>query len=132
MANSPMVIPVILRVTGVALAPVQTIVMVYPCDRDPLSPMETITRTVAVVGHQIPSTETFTVSPGQAAWLTVNPRITTVPSTLELVVDPNLAADSDQASIVISASDDPSLQFTGSLRFICTDNAVFAPVITRN
>ena len=150
-ANSPLVIPVIVRVTGAAINPPRSAVVVYPCNRVP-GPLATITQTLTVVGDQASWGKTFsiTVEPATAAgvtgvtpqvdwpsnvpWVAASSPTMTVPSTLEIIVDPNQAADDDEALIVLISSLDGNsqLRYTSSLRLICTNHATFVPLIASN
>jgi hypothetical protein len=150
-ANSPLVIPVIVRVTGVAVSPPQQVVINYPCNRVP-GPLETITRTMTIVGDQVSWGRTFSVTvepptskrvtggvpridwPSNVTWVTASSPTMTIPSTLEVIIDPNQATDDDTALIVLTSPLDEtsSLQYTSELHFICTDHAIFMPLIERN
>ena len=150
-ANSPLVIPVIVRVTGVAVNPPRQVLLKYPCNRDS-GPLETITRTMTIVGDQVSWGRTFSVTvepptsqrgagvapridwPSRVDWVTASSPTMTIPSTLEVIVDPNQATDDDTALIVLTSPLDEtsSLQYTTQLHFICTDHAIFMPLMQGN
>lgn len=148
-ANSPLVIPVILRVAGVAINPSQMVVLQHPCTP---APQEPITRTLTVVGDQSSWGRTFSVTveppsansvsgiiprvpwPTNVDWVTASSPTTTVPSAIEVVIDPTKAQPNDAALIVLTSPLDAnsSLQYVNELRYICTDHVEYLPLIASN
>lgn len=149
-ANSPLIIPVIVHATGIALNPAQTLVMTYPCDRSS-GPLEPISMTLTVAGDVTSWGKTFSVTveapssglvtgvvpradwPSNVPWVAASSPTTTVPSTLEIVLDPNNAANSDAALIVLRSPLDANsqLQYVSGLHYRCTNHAAFMPLIAK-
>lgn len=145
-AGSPLVIPVLVRVVGVAISPPRVGVVQHPCTLGAMAP---ISSTLNIVGDAANWGRTFSVTvepppsanlvgaapqiewPSTVDWITATSPTTTVPSTLGLVIDPNEAAANDSARIVLTAPVDANttLRFTTDLHFICTNNALFLPLV---
>jgi hypothetical protein len=145
-AGSPLVIPVLVRVVGVAISPPRVGVVQHPCTPGAMAP---ISSTLNIVGDAANWGRTFSVTvepppnanlvgaapqiewPSTVDWITATSPTTTVPSTLGLVIHPNQAAANDSARIVLTAPVDANttLRFTTDLHFICTNNALFLPLV---
>jgi hypothetical protein len=69
--------------------------------------------------------------PSTVPWVTAASPTVTLPSTLAVVIDPNLAAPQDEAQIVVWSLKDGVLQYryVGGVYYICTNHALFLPAV---